>query len=407
MDGARATLTAVAEIAQIGNKAWLFYRVAVGQVKAGAGKAARTSFDDALETMQDHASDNLSVLHAKAVALAQAPDFDAAIQMVKSEYFFLTSADGHAALSEIVLRQAHAGYFSAAIENGRRLLSFREHASILTAIAILQANSGNIVAARECVKEAIETAQRIDGTGEPDEPLGKIAVVQAELKDFAPSLQTLECLPISVTRASVLRQIAIKKAAVGDAEGALQNFETAIQIAETVGDLSLRREIRTAKALVQGDPEAALKELQFELEGAHYGYHRDKAEVLCEMAVVQSRMGDNDAAGESLQSALRAIRLSDDPETQIKWLCKIADAFDSVDFGEQALSIADSAVTKRNQLLPDIAAEFVKRRDKEHFKRLLIPCALYLDAAYRMCGLLGALYSEHATAIALLVRTDL
>jgi hypothetical protein len=36
--------------------------------------------------------------------------------------------------------------------------------------------------------------------------------------------------------------------------------------------------------------------------------------------------------------------------------------------------------------------------DKEHFKRLLIPCAYYPDAAYKMCGLLARLYPEQATA---------
>jgi hypothetical protein len=62
--------------------------------------------------------------------------------------------------------------------------------------------------------------------------------------------------------------------------------------------------------------------------------------------------------------------------------------------------MAESIVTARNDALPKVAAKFAKVNDKEHVKHLLIPCAYYLDASYRMCGLLAQLYPEQATAIA-------
>ena len=60
-------------------------------------------------------------------------------------------------------------------------------------------------------------------------------------------------------------------------------------------------------------------------------------------------------------------------------------------------------LTNCNKCLPEIAEALVEVGDKAHFKRLLIPCASYLDATYRMCGLLTRLYSEQATALAQVV----
>jgi hypothetical protein len=50
------------------------------------------------------------------------------------------------------------------------------------------------------------------------------------------------------------------------------------------------------------------------------------------------------------------------------------------------------------------ASPLVEAGDKENFKRLLVPSAYSLDAAYRMCGLLARLYPEQAAAVAGAVR---
>jgi hypothetical protein len=54
----------------------------------------------------------------------------------------------------------------------------------------------------------------------------------------------------------------------------------------------------------------------------------------------------------------------------------------------------------------EIAAALATVKDKEHFKQLLLPCAYYLDAAYRMCGLLARLYPEQAAAVAEVVKGE-
>lgn len=73
-------------------------------------------------------------------------------------------------------------------------------------------------------------------------------------------------------------------------------------------------------------------------------------------------------------------------------------------FGDQAVRTAEAILTKRNQRLPEINEALAKSGDKENFKRLLIPCAHYMDAAYRMCGLLARLYPEQASAVAEVVK---
>lgn len=69
-------------------------------------------------------------------------------------------------------------------------------------------------------------------------------------------------------------------------------------------------------------------------------------------------------------------------------------------FVDDALLTVEQIVIKRHEHLPAIAAAFADKGDKASFKRLLLPCAYYLDAAYAMCGHLARLYPEQATAIA-------
>jgi hypothetical protein len=48
----------------------------------------------------------------------------------------------------------------------------------------------------------------------------------------------------------------------------------------------------------------------------------------------------------------------------------------------------------------EIAAALAEAGDRDNFKQLLLPCAYYLDAAYKMCGFLARLYPEQADEIA-------
>jgi hypothetical protein len=67
---------------------------------------------------------------------------------------------------------------------------------------------------------------------------------------------------------------------------------------------------------------------------------------------------------------------------------------------------AQTILTNRSEHLPAIASAFADTGNKEGFKRLLIPCAYYLDAAYQMRGLLARLYPEQATKVAEVVLKE-
>jgi hypothetical protein len=73
-------------------------------------------------------------------------------------------------------------------------------------------------------------------------------------------------------------------------------------------------------------------------------------------------------------------------------------------FVEQAVQTTEKIYTTyRQEYLPAIATALAEASDKENFKRLLIPCASYLDSACRMCGLLARLYPEQAAEVAKVV----
>lgn len=67
---------------------------------------------------------------------------------------------------------------------------------------------------------------------------------------------------------------------------------------------------------------------------------------------------------------------------------------------DQAISAAISTHKHRSSLLFTLARIFTDSGDTASLKRLLIPCAYYLDAAYQACELLAQLYPQHLTAIA-------
>lgn len=69
-------------------------------------------------------------------------------------------------------------------------------------------------------------------------------------------------------------------------------------------------------------------------------------------------------------------------------------------FGSEAIRTSDTLVSNRSQYLPVIAEALVNAGDIPNFRRLLIPCAQYLDASYKMCKLLEQAYPDQAQAIA-------
>jgi tetratricopeptide (TPR) repeat protein len=109
------------------------------------------------------------------------------------------------------------------------------------------------------------------------------------------------------------------------------------------------------------------------------------------------------AEAREFAAALELVRQINDEWKRSETIAMIAEEQVKAGHGQQALKTTETILTERQWRLPGVAAVFVKTGDKANFKRLLIPCAYYLDAAYRMCGHLAWMYPEKAEEIAKVV----
>ncbi|NJL67361.1 MAG: hypothetical protein HC894_12360 [Microcoleus sp. SM1_3_4] len=114
----------------------------------------------------------------------------------------------------------------------------------------------------------------------------------------------------------------------------------------------------------------------------------------------QFKKGEKEALLKTFDAALQAKDKIDDEKKCVESLRAIAQIQSLAGFGEQAVKTVEAIVTNRNQYLPKVAAFLVETGDKQNFKKLLIPCAYYLDSAYEMCGYLARLYPEKAKVVA-------
>ena len=102
----------------------------------------------------------------------------------------------------------------------------------------------------------------------------------------------------------------------------------------------------------------------------------------------------------TLDIALAAKEKIKDEKKRLQAFKRIAQIQAIVGQGEEAVRTVEAIITDHNKHLPDIALLFAETGDKPNFKKLLIPCTYYLDAAYQMCGYLARLYPEQASAVA-------
>ena len=112
--------------------------------------------------------------------------------------------------------------------------------------------------------------------------------------------------------------------------------------------------------------------------------------------------GFREAAHQRFQQALVAAGNIDN-ENNRGWAFREIDSLQvEAVFGEQALTTSQAILADRHQHLPDLAGKLASV-DKDLFKRLLLPCAYYLESAFRMCPLLARLFPERAMSVAEIV----
>ncbi|NER92970.1 MAG: ATP-binding protein [Symploca sp. SIO1B1] len=269
--------------------------------------------------------------------------------------------------------------FIEALDAAQRNDFLCKQALVLTEIAKAQPTPKNFSA-------ALETAQQIDNSEYRALVLTEIAKAQPTPENFAAAFNAAQQIHSSEYRALVLTEIA-------KAQPTPENFAAAFNAAQQIHFPEDGVEVLTEIAKAQPTPKhftAAIKTAQ----RINDSYLR--AEAITEIAEAQIQ-------AENFTAAIKTAQRINDSYEQALVLTKIAKAQVEAKLNKQALSTAEKISVNRNQHLPNIAAAFVENDDKENFKRLLIPCAYYLDAAYQMCGHLAKLYPDQATDIAKIV----
>jgi tetratricopeptide (TPR) repeat protein len=191
----------------------------------------------------------------------------------------------------------------------------------------------------------------------------------------------------------LLTIIAVARSTVGETQAALATFADLLEAAQTKepGERDKDFSIIAIGYAEIGEFPTAIKIINEIKEGAQ------QLNALWKIAWEQFKKGQQVT---TLEIALAAKEKIEDEKKRLQALKIIAHIQAIAGKGEEALRTLEAMLNDRNTHLRDIALLFAETGDRVNFKRLLIPCAYYLDTAYQMCGYLARLYPEQASAVA-------
>ncbi|MFM9264470.1 SMEK domain-containing protein [Tychonema sp. BBK16] len=316
-----------------------------------------------------------------------------------------------------------------------------EKTNLLAGIVQILVEAEKIQEAKIICDRAFEIAQQISKNREHQrsQSFGLIAEAQARVGEFDVALRTLEKINIPCFHVNALRNVAqlqieaepqqIEKCKIA-LNKADEYYKSADPLSfEFLNMLKALTIIATIRSTV-GETEAALATFADLLEAAKIQKQRERDKDLSTIAIGYAEVGKFPAAIEIINeiedgshkiSALWAIAWEQfkkgeqvtilditlaakekikDEKKRLQAFKRIAKIQAIVGQGEEAVRTVEAIITDHNKHLPDIALLFAETGDKPNFKKLLIPCAYYLDAAYQMCGYLARLYPEQASAVA-------
>ncbi|MEG4418608.1 ATP-binding protein [Microcoleus sp. LAD1_D5] len=342
------------------------------------------------------------------------------------------------ALLEIVLVCIQANKFDIAIGAAQKISSALEKVWVYKTISVAQTQAGQWKKGQVNLALAEEIALSINDEKEQSSALIIIIIAQTQLKQFGVArllADRIRCKLTQVVALSTIAECQIKSEnnedkeyakatldlarktlqdltkqninyylgqasawrAISAAEVHIENITKALDTVREIKDEAERVEAFGAIASVQaqqGDKLGALDTLLLARDKALVIKHQvGKDRLLHKIAATQAKLRE-------FPTALATVKFMSSQSFQALTLQTIAVIQIESGFAPQALKTADIIPIIRYWYLPEIAAAFVEIGDKTNFKKLLIPCVYYLDAAYRMCGYLARLYPEQASAVA-------
>ena len=345
-------------------------------------------------------------------------------------------------------KELGAATASLACEIAQSIDYVAEKANVLAIVARILVEAEKIEEAKPICDRAIEIAQKISNNREHhrSQSFTLIAQAQAMIGDFDDALITMQEICIPSFQADALKTIAHLQ--IWQDSQQIEKFKIILSNAHEfyknaddhfLSFLSNKVDVLATIAVARstlGETEAALATLAELLEDAlaqesHKRNNRnddlfiiaaayaeagelvtalnitDKIEdgwlQLRALRIIiweQFKKGEKEALLKTFDAALQAKDKIEDEKKRVEALRAIAQIQALAGFGEQTVKTVEAILTNRNQYVPKIAAFLVETGDKPNFKKLLVPCAYYLDAAYQMCGYLARLYPEQASAVA-------
>jgi hypothetical protein len=152
-----------------------------------------------------------------------------------------------------------------------------------------------------------------------------------------------------------------------------------------------------------------VEEARATFDAAVEGANRDEREsgrayALNKIAATQAKAGEEERARATFAAAVEAVNCIERESDRAYPLQAIATSQAEAGYTDMALLTTEGILTERGRHLTEVAAAFAKAIDREGLKGMLIPCAYYLDAAHRLCGLLARLYPEQVAGVVLTVH---
>jgi hypothetical protein len=365
------------------------------QLPVDYGEKRRTMF------MRMLAPDIDVEIRERALALSDIAEVQAGLEQSQQaqDTFQQALSGGVVPYQYIAVTQAQLGYFPQAYETAQKIEEVGERAETLAAIATVLVKTGH----QEQAGELIEEAQRVAGA----QALGTTARALAEIGDFEQARALAGEIKQAEERARALASIAMMQVRADREEDGQRTFALAKETACKIEDAEEQAKTLTWIAVTQAHAgqEAESKETltqakeaarQIRYEGERRCALAHMREALVHMQLIAGRTAEAEATARGIEHEYGLIRA--------RALTAIAEAKVRVGDGKAALLMTDAILRNRSEFLYHIATALAEAGDKVNFKQLLLPCAYYLDAAYRMCGLLARLYPEKAEKIAEVVQ---
>ncbi|MEY2911822.1 MAG: hypothetical protein RLZZ184_1131 [Cyanobacteriota bacterium] len=401
--------------------------------------AARINNPDRLATIQGL----IARKQEKSSQTAARTTFATAIQMAQGyqqyELVFLQASElVNIAELEINkgLKQIDSNIVTIAHNIAQNINILWQQVNILARVAEVLAKMEKDDEAKEIFDRAIQIAQKIERQQERVYSFKFIALAQARIKYFSSACQTADKIEFPWTKSEVIEKIDKLQAESGQREEAQKTLFNASQTPLSMFEENRyiegkRINIICTEVVLESviNYEASQKKLSNLLKFAREsGKQRDVNLLTIATAFVEigsiptafKIIDEMDDAWEqvralwvitcgqyqkqeqvtTLNAILKCKEKIDNEKQQMESLKIIASVQVLVGLGEQAVRTIEAILTERNRQIPQIASHFVYTSDHSNFKKILLPCAYYIDAAYEMCGYLAKLYPEQASSVA-------